>query len=33
VLLALLCEVGLGLAETARIRDTVRGLVGKVQRR
>jgi DNA-binding MarR family transcriptional regulator len=30
--LALLCEVGLDLEETARIRDTVRGLVGKLER-
>ncbi len=30
--LAMLCEVGLDLKETARIRDTVRGLVGKLQR-
>jgi DNA-binding MarR family transcriptional regulator len=31
--LALLCEVGLDLKETVRIRDTVRGLVGKLQTR
>lgn len=29
---ALLCEVGLDLKETARIRDTVRGLLGKLER-
>lgn len=29
--LALLCEVGLDLDETARIRDTVRGLVAKLR--
>jgi DNA-binding MarR family transcriptional regulator len=31
--LALLCEVGLDLKETVRIRDTVRGLVTKLQTR
>jgi DNA-binding MarR family transcriptional regulator len=31
--LALLCEVGLDLKETVRIRDTVRSLVGKLQTR
>lgn len=30
--LALLCEVGLDLQETARIRDTVRGLIPRLQR-